>query len=347
MFRTIKECFKPICFLMLVVLTTPVVSAREYHVSIKGNDTNVGSASKPYRNISFAAQNAQPGDVIIVHQGIYRERVTPPRGGDSDTRRIVYRAAEGEKVEIKGSEVISGWKRFEKDVWKVIIPNTFFGDYNPYKDILNGDWFRDKGREHHTGEVYLNGNSLYEMNILESVLNPKPIQGITDQEGSTYTWYCETDEENTYIYANFHGYNPNEELVEINARKSCFYPDKPGRNYITVNGFHMSQAATQWAPPTAEQIGLIGTHWSKGWIIENNVISHSKFAGITLGKDRESGHNVASENPCKDGATHYNEVIFKALQAGWSKEEIGSHLVRNNTIFNCFNCFICFVFDFL
>ena len=41
----------------------------------------------------------------------------------------------------------------------------------------------------------------------------------------------------------------------------------------------MSQAATQWAPPTAEQIGLIGTNWSKGWIIENNVISEFEMFG--------------------------------------------------------------------
>jgi alpha-L-arabinofuranosidase len=38
-----------------------------------------------------------------------------------------------------------------------------------------------------------------------------------------------------------------------------------------VRGFTMRHAATPWAPPTAEQIGLIGTHWSKGWIIEDNV----------------------------------------------------------------------------
>ena len=32
--------------------------------------------------------------------------------------------------------------------------------------------------------------------------------------------------------------------------------------------------ATNWAPPTAEQVGLISSHWSKGWIIENNTIHH-------------------------------------------------------------------------
>jgi hypothetical protein len=324
---------KKLALIVLVGLLTHSLSAREWHVSVKGSDKNDGSASKPLKTISAAARIAQPSDVIIVHSGTYRERVTPPRGGESDAKRIVYRAGENEKVVIKGSEVITGWKKFAKGVWKVTIPNTFFGDYNPYKDIIYGDWFHRLGRDHHTGEVYLNDKSLYEMNILEGVLNPKPIPNIADQEGSTYTWYCESDEINTYIYANFHDYNPNEELVELNVRESCFYPDKPGRNYITVRGFHMSQAATQWAAPTAEQIGLIGTHWSKGWIIENNVISNSKCTGITLGKDRKSGHNVCAKDPSKGGA--------QALQLGWSKERIGSHIVRNNTIFNCEQAGIC------
>jgi hypothetical protein len=130
-------------------------------------------------------------------------------------------------------------------------------------------------------------------------------------------------------------------LLEINVRDSCFYPDQPGRDYITVRGFHLCQAATQWAAPTAEQIGLLGTHWSKGWIIENNVISDSKCSGISLGKDRATGHNVWTKDPSKDGAIHYNEVIERALAAGWSREKIGSHIVRNNTIFNCEQTGIC------
>jgi hypothetical protein len=97
----------------------------------------------------------------------------------------------------------------------------------------------------------------------------------------------------------------------------------------------MSQAAAQWAAPTAEQIGLIGTNWSKGWIIENNVIHDSKCSGITMGKDRKSGQNVWLGDPSKGGDVHYNEVIVRVLKDGWSKEKIGSHIVRNNTIYNC------------
>ena len=307
----------------------------EYHVSVSGNDQNDGSSSAPFKSITKASEIAETGDIITVHEGVYRERITPPRGGTSDDQRIIYRAANEERVEIKGSEVIDTWSRFKGSTWKVVIPNTFFGEYNPYSDIISGDWFHDLDREHHTGQVYLNGTSLDEMDKLERVLNPKPEKELEISSRTRYTWYCETDEDNTYIYANFHGANPNREMVEINVRESCFYPAGPGINYITIDGFHMSQAATQWAAPTAEQIGLIGTFWSKGWIIQNNVISESRCTGITLGKDRETGHNVWSKNPCKGGAAHYNEVIERAITGGWSKEKIGSHLVRGNEIFNC------------
>ena len=312
-----------------------VASAKELHVSVNGSDTGDGSAARPYRTISAAAQAAQPGDTVTVHGGTYRERVTPPRGGESDERRIVYQAAPGEQAIIKGSEVVREWKRFSGPVWKASVPNALFGKYNPYKDLIAGDWFNDKGRPHHTGEVYLNGKSLFETDLLERVLDPRRIIDIRDVEGSTYTWFAEVDDKFTYLYANFHDKDPNRELVEINVRDSCFYPDAPGRNYITVRGFRMAQAATQWAAPTAEQIGLIGTHFSKGWIIENNVISDSKCAGISLGKDRATGHNVWTNDPRKDGATHYNEVILRALAAGWSREKIGSHRVRGNVIFDC------------
>ncbi|HUT29904.1 MAG TPA: right-handed parallel beta-helix repeat-containing protein [Sedimentisphaerales bacterium] len=332
---------KRLTLIVVVGLLTQTLAAREWHVSVKGNDKNDGSASKHLKTISAAARLAQAGDAIIVHSGTYRERVTPPRGGESDSKRIVYQAAKGDKVVIKGSEVVTGWEHVKDGVWKATIPNASFGDYNPYTDLIVGDWFKDNHRPHHTGEVYLNGRSLFEKASLDDVMNPKPHPEAVDKEASLYTWYCRSDDNDTHIWANFHDHNPNKELVEINVRDACFYPDAPGRNYITVRGFHMSQAATQWAAPTAEQIGLIGTHWSKGWIIENNVISDSKCTGVTLGKDRKTGHNVCIKDPSKGGDVHYNEVIVRALQDGWDKDKIGSHIVRNNTISNCEQAGIC------
>ncbi len=121
--------------LLLLLLTTCIVSAREYHVSVNGNDTNDGTSQRPFKTISAAARVAQPGDVITVHEGVYRERISPPRGGESDEKRIVYQAAPGEKVEIKGSEVVKNWVKVQDDVWKVTLPNSFFGSFNPYSDL--------------------------------------------------------------------------------------------------------------------------------------------------------------------------------------------------------------------
>ncbi|MHC4119256.1 MAG: DUF1565 domain-containing protein [Planctomycetota bacterium] len=307
--------------LCVLLLSCGAVQSREYHVSVEGDDTNKGTAGAPFETISKAAEVARAGDVITVHEGTYRERINPPRGGRSDGRRIVYRAAPGEKVVVKGSEVIDGWRKVENDTWKVTIPNSFFGDFNPYSDLIKGDWFNRKGRDHHTGAVYLNGHWLTEAAKLDDVLKPA---------GAAALWFGQAGEENTTIWAQFKGMNPNEATVEINVRQSVFYPDKPGVNYITVSGFTMMHAATPWAPPTAEQIGLIGTHWSKGWIIENNDISYSTCVGITLGKYGDQWDNTSQNT-----AAGYVKTIERALENGWSKENIGGHIVRNNRISHC------------
>jgi hypothetical protein len=327
---------KRLQLLLTTLIFTFSLSAREYHVAKTGNDKNPGSAEAPFLNIQAAANIAQPGDVITVHEGVYREWIKPPRGGESESKRIVYQAAAGEKAEIKGSEIITGWKKVTEKVWSVVIPNSFFGDYNPYTDKIHGDWFTDLGRVHHTGDVYLNGNSLWESALMENVLNqPKTEIRIGGSPSPTF-WFCESNKENTFIYADFGNANPNNELVEINVRKACFYPVINNVNYITVRGFTMQHAATQWAPPTAEQIGLIGTNWSKGWIIENNIISDSRCSGVTLGK-----HGDEFDNTSEDSAEGYVETIHRAIKRGWSKENIGSHIVRNNTIFNCEQTGIC------
>jgi len=327
---------KKIFISILVLFIWISISAKEHHVAKNGNDSNLGTKESPFLTIQAAANVAQPGDVITVHTGTYREWVNPARGGNADNERIIYQVSEKEKVEIKGSEIVTGWEKIIGSVWRVTIPNTIFGDFNPYQDIIQGDWFDSKGRIHHTGEVYLNGKSLWEMALIEDVFNTKKREDRFDPQGSTYTWFCESNKENTFIYANFQGADPNKELVEINVRKSCFYSPKTGVNYITIRGFKMAHAATNWAPPTAEQVGLIGTNWSKGWIIENNFISDSKCSGVTLGK-----HGDEFDNKSQNAAEGYVETIKRGLKKGWNKENIGSHIVRNNTITNCEQTGIC------
>jgi hypothetical protein len=312
-----------IALLALAASCLPL-EAKEIHVSVKGNDAADGTAAHPYRTIGRAARAAMPGDTITVHAGVYRERVGPPRGGNSDAERIVYQAASGESVEIKGSEIVKGWIRVGGDTWSVTIPNEFFGTFNPYADLIRGDWFTPtpKDRTYHTGAVYLNGDWLMEAAKKDEVLATADLRNAL--------WWGEVDARNTTIWAQFKDVDPNRETVEINVRQTVFYPDVPFINYITLRGFALRHAATNWAPPTAEQMGLVGTRWSRGWIIEDNIVEYSKCVGIALGK-----YGDAFDNKDTESAEGYVGTVNRALAFGWNKGTIGGHLVRNNRIAHC------------
>ena len=58
-------------------------------------------------------------------------------------------------------------------MWKAVLPNTFFGEYNPYQETVSGDWMISPAVYRHTGDVYLNGISFYEANSIEEVKNPQ------------------------------------------------------------------------------------------------------------------------------------------------------------------------------
>ena len=435
--------------------------AAEYHVAVTGDDAHPGSAAKPLKTISAAAAKAMPGDTVTVHAGTYRERVTPPRGGTSNTKRITYQAAPGEKVTITGSEPTKGWEKVSGDTWKLTLPNSYFGAFNPFAEKVHGDWFSPQGRVHHRGCVYLGKDWLVEAANLATVLQPAgktplwfaQVDGVVEGgpeflmnlatftpgggaavtmdkstakhgtelapcseggqcagfirrgnwlqfdnvdfgagtesivfrasvhpaaaggeievradkpdgdllgtaritvTGSWEKWQdftakikrtagkktlclvfkperpANTGTDNTVIHAQFPGVNPNESPVEINVRPTVFTPDKTNIDYITVRGFDLRNAATNWAPPTAGQIGLITAYWCKGWIIENNEISNSRCSGVALGK-------YADQWDGKRGTTDgYYLTIDDALKKdGWTKEKIGGHVVRNNHIHHC------------
>jgi hypothetical protein len=317
------------------------------HVATSGSDTGDGSAQQPFRTINRAAEVAQPGDTVVVHAGEYREWVKPRYGGLSDSRRITYAAASGEQVVIKGSERVTGWEPAGGTVWKATVPNSIFGSFNPFAEEIAGDWVvvrKDEPRMH-LGDVYLNGVGFYEVSSPAAVADP-PLRtdvvddwtGVTDRvrnpEQTRLVWYAEVAAATT-IWANFQGADPNAELVEINVRRSVFYPVEPHLDYITVRGFELAQAACPWTPPTADQPGLIGPNWAKGWIIEDNVIHDAKCSAISIGKETSTGHNYSTIRGDKPGYQYQLESVFSARQIGWDREHIGSHVIRRNTIYDC------------
>lgn len=308
----------------------------KYYVSAAVAQTGDGTKQNPFRTIQEAACTAQPGDEVIVAPGIYREAVDPRNAGTEEAR-IVYRSEERGAAVITGAESVTQWEQVDGSVWKCSVPNSLFGDYNPYTTLVSGDWFIASFIAH-TGEVYLNDKAMYEVTSLEQVMHPVPSMVSWDPDFTVYTWYTEQDEkqDTTVIYANFQGADPREEKVEINVRRTCFYPEQEGIGYITLSGFTVTKAATQWAPPTAYQEGMIGPHWSKGWIIEDCDVSLSKCSGISLGKYLQpENDNKWLKWKFKDGTQTERDCICQAQREGWTKERIGSHIVRRCNIHDC------------
>lgn len=331
-----------------------------YYVNAKTKKNGNGTKESPFKTINQAAQLAQAGDEVLVAPGIYREKVTPKNGG-TETQPIVYRSEKPLGAVITGSEVLKTWKKYKGDVWTAKIDNSIFGGYNPYTTYVCGDWYFAQ-TVRHTGCVVLNGRMMYETTSLEECVAGKADPCAWNQKESEFKWYCEQEGEPvatgcssqsseyfvnaqakeiktgryTVFYCNFKGLDPNKQEVEIITRRNCFMPDENGLNYITVSGFKICNGATTWAPPAAYQDGLIGPHWSKGWILEDLEVFNSRCCGISLGKYRDEENDMYFYTKHLKSPTQMErDAVCRGQYHGWLKEKVGSHIVRRCHVHHC------------
>ncbi|MET7424269.1 discoidin domain-containing protein [Dactylosporangium sp. NPDC005555] len=282
---------------------------RSIHVAKNGNDANAGTAAAPYLTINRAAQEAQPGDTVLVHAGLYRETVKPARGGTGEAARITYTKAGDGDVVVKGSEEIDTWVRAGGNVWSVTLPNTYFGAYNPYATGHPQGGGGGTFPGYNAGDVYLD----------EQAYSEKPALG--DVQAAANTWYSQVAGSSTTVWANFNGADPNARLAEINVRRQIFAPDAWGLGYITVDGLVVKHAANTYSDfpdsPARRQAGAISVNGGLRWIIQNNVVVNARTIGIDigLGNDEWAGNRPGTTRTSFRDTARY-----------------GSHIVRNNYI---------------
>ncbi|MBD3319610.1 MAG: hypothetical protein GF350_00780, partial [Chitinivibrionales bacterium] len=123
--------FCRICSLFMVFYSG-LFAGQAYHVSAgNGTESGDGSVSNPFLRIMQAADRAQPGDTVMVHEGVYRGRIAPPRGGEQGAP-IVYMAFPGDTVILKGSDV---WE----PVWQEVPGKAFTYYASPDPALFTDD----------------------------------------------------------------------------------------------------------------------------------------------------------------------------------------------------------------
>lgn len=261
---------------------------RTWHVAQRSpaaSDTNSGSATKPFRSIAPAAAQARPGDTVLVHPGIYRERVMPARGGEPG-QPITYAAAIRHQAVICGSDVFTG-------AWKAVsgAPRLFRAEmkrfigkrFNPFATNLQ----RRDGQC--LGQVIVDGVVLVER-----------ING-TEVERLAGSWRALDGGAAILVHLPEHLTRPQDALVELTVRQRVFSPVTRGLSHIVVRGFTLQHAANNYCTGFWEnefpQMGLIGCRSGHHWEIDGNLIRHAKTFALDIGFEGPNDHDGLNQPP--------------------------------------------------
>ena len=91
-----------------------------------------GYPGVPLESLAKACAIAQPGEIIILRGGTYREILAPTNDG------VTVRAMKGEKVVISGANIIEGWQRDGDGRWSAPLaaePKTILRDGHPWNEF--------------------------------------------------------------------------------------------------------------------------------------------------------------------------------------------------------------------
>ena len=321
--------------LMLLTLAVPNVTdgrtlvVNQQHSS--ANDENAGTEDNPLATISRAAELALPGDTVLVHAGVYRERVSPARGGE-EGKPIVYMAAPGEEVHIKGSDIWRPtWQPVagQRNVYLAKLDSTMFGKYNPCRTELS------VMKNRTCGQIFVDGKHFKEMESLEEVY------------ATPGSWIATAERDG--IYVRFYGSvrPPENRMVELTTRGRIFAPYKRSLGYIQVKGFTMEHCGNNYPyyfywtrSGSLPQAGALGCRGGHHWVIENNTIRWAKTVGLDCGtegpldaeglnqpKSTKAGHHLIRNNVISDNGSA-GILGYQSLRT----KIIGNVFERNNNL---------------
>jgi hypothetical protein len=129
-------CIRTVCLYMMCFCFCATAGGKTWHVSQK-ELTGIGKEQQ-VRSIVEAVSLVEPGDTVIIHNGIYREKVVIEKSG-LPGKPIKFRAAVGANVVVTGADRITDWRKENSDA-------NIFSTHWPHRFVThpNDDFHRQR-----------------------------------------------------------------------------------------------------------------------------------------------------------------------------------------------------------
>jgi len=197
---------------------------RTLHVS--GEKVAGIQQEQQFRTIGEATLLAEAGDTVIIHSGVYREKVDIEKSGLAD-RPITFQVAVGANVVMTGADRISEWTEVQGDgrIYSTPWPYKFI-TWNQHNTHPDDDFHRLIGR---CEQVFVNGYGLRQ--VLE---RDKLTRG---------TFYIDPDDERLYIW-NYDNQDVSSRKVSVEASVRDTILTVKG-NHVVIKGIRFRYAANR------------------------------------------------------------------------------------------------------
>lgn len=265
-----------------------------------GTEPGEGSKERPFPTIQQAADKAEPGDVVLVLPGTYRERVVVSRSGRPDAY-ITFRA-EGEvfltgtfaELEQKGQD---RWQAAGEGLYVTPFPGT-------------------------TGFVAADGRRLYHYTAQAELGNLA--------NGEPGGWYLSPDTKELYVKL-ADGSAPEDHVLQVGERDGAFLLG--GVQHVIIEGFRMGYfgSGPYGSAVTLEDSSHCVVRKNTIFCVRTGISIDGPRASDNLIADNEVSDNSIFGWPWKANKAHDTEG------AGISVRGCRGNVVRRNRVHGPFN----------
>ncbi|MBC7327801.1 right-handed parallel beta-helix repeat-containing protein [bacterium] len=344
----------------LLLLFVLQILGKVYYVdnqNPQASDDNPGTLQLPFKTIDKAAQVVEPGDIVIVKPGIYREHIKLARSGKPGAP-ISFIAEPPHSVIVSGADIVKGWRKIEgkEPIYAVKWEHRFVINVRPDGSLV----------EHHPDDeehklwgraelVLVDGKlclpaltvddlrkawNLHREAIQKGEASPVLKPPLPNLGGPFAGMFC-ADTKNKILYLWLaDGSDPESHQVECATRGELFglspWENPQGVQFVYVRGFIFRHAATF---PQRAAVWLQGANN----ILEDCIIEEMAGGGVMVNGTmrrciiRRCGHTgggAMGENFLNEDDI-WEENCWKPINRGWDAGGFKLALAKNGIFRNC------------